>query len=95
MIVAGMGLVDRVAGEREAASAGGSGRVWRLGRFEPHGALHRGSPRGPAATIVGVTSNTAQAKMDALRGCGVLVAESPADLGSSMAKALGLAGVAA
>jgi hypothetical protein len=29
--------------------------------------------------------------MDALRACGVLVAESPADLGSSMAKALGLA----
>jgi hypothetical protein len=29
-----------------------------------------------------------------LRGCGVLVAESPADLGSSMAKALGLQSVA-
>jgi len=32
--------------------------------------------------------------MDALRGCGVLVAGSPADLGSSMAKALGLQSVA-
>jgi succinyl-CoA synthetase alpha subunit len=50
---------------------------------------------GHAGAIIGGANDTAQAKMDALRGCGVLVAESPADLGSSMAKALGLQTVAA
>ena len=33
---------------------------------------------------------TAQAKIDALKACGIAVAESPADLGSTMARALGL-----
>ena len=44
------------------------------------------------STCVGIggANDTAQAKMDALRGCGVTVAESPADLGSAMAKALGM-----
>jgi succinyl-CoA synthetase alpha subunit len=55
----------------------------------------KGKRMGHAGAIIGGANDTAQAKMDALRGCGVLVAESPADLGSSMAKALGLATVAA
>lgn len=50
----------------------------------------KGKRMGHAGAIIGGANDTAQAKMDALRGCGVLVAESPADLGSSMAKALGL-----
>ena len=58
-------------------------------------AWRRGKRMGHAGAIIGGANDTAQAKMDALRGCGVLVAESPADLGSSMAKALGLAAVAA
>jgi succinyl-CoA synthetase alpha subunit len=33
--------------------------------------------------------------MNALRDCGVTVAESPADLGSTMAEALGVAAVTA
>ena len=40
--------------------------------------------------IIGGANDTAQAKMEALRACGVTVAESPADLGSTMAKALGM-----
>jgi succinyl-CoA synthetase alpha subunit len=55
----------------------------------------KGKRMGHAGAIIGGANDTAQAKMDALRSCGVLVAESPADLGSSMAKALGLATVAA
>jgi succinyl-CoA synthetase alpha subunit len=44
---------------------------------------------GHAGAIIGGADDTAQAKMDALRACGITVAESPADLGSAMAKALG------
>jgi succinyl-CoA synthetase alpha subunit len=66
-----------------------------LGVFLMLRAWRKGKRMGHAGAIIGGANDTAQAKMDALRGCGVLVAESPADLGSSMAKALGLAGVAA
>ena len=62
-----------------------------LGVFLMLRAWRRGKRMGHAGAIIGGANDTAQAKMDALRGCGVLVAESPADLGSSMAKALGLA----
>lgn len=50
-----------------------------------------GRRMGHAGAIIGGADDTAQAKMDALRACGITVAESPADLGSSMAKALGIA----
>ncbi len=49
-----------------------------------------GRRMGHAGAIIGGADDTAQAKMDALRACGITVAESPADLGSSMAKALGI-----
>ena len=49
-----------------------------------------GKRMGHAGAIIGGKDDTAEAKMDALRGCGVNVAESPADLGSTMAAALGL-----
>jgi succinyl-CoA synthetase alpha subunit len=45
---------------------------------------------GHAGAIIGGTLDTAQAKMEALRGHGITVAESPADLGAAMAKALGV-----
>ena len=48
-----------------------------------------GKRMGHAGAIIGGTDDTAQAKMDALRGCGVHVAESPAEIGSTMAAALG------
>ncbi|MCH7765654.1 MAG: succinate--CoA ligase subunit alpha, partial [Acidobacteria bacterium] len=51
----------------------------------------KGKRMGHAGAIIGGTDDTAQAKMDALNACGVTVAESPADLGSSMAEALGVA----
>jgi succinyl-CoA synthetase alpha subunit len=54
----------------------------------------KGKRMGHAGAIIGGANDTAQAKMDALRSCGVTVAESPADLGTTMAKALGLAAVA-
>jgi succinyl-CoA synthetase alpha subunit len=49
-----------------------------------------GKRMGHAGAIIGGADDTAQAKMDALRRAGIAVAESPADLGSTMAKALGL-----
>ncbi|HRP63236.1 MAG TPA: succinate--CoA ligase subunit alpha, partial [Phycisphaerales bacterium] len=50
----------------------------------------KGKRMGHAGAIIGGADDTAQAKMDALRACGVKVAESPADLGSTMAAALGV-----
>ena len=49
-----------------------------------------GKRMGHAGAIIGGSDDTAQAKMDALRSCGVTVAESPADLGGKMAEALGV-----
>jgi succinyl-CoA synthetase alpha subunit len=49
-----------------------------------------GKRMGHAGAIIGGTLDTAQAKMEALRGHGITVAESPADLGAAMAKALGV-----
>ena len=50
----------------------------------------KGKRMGHAGAIIGGADDTAQAKMDALNACGVTVAESPAELGSSMAAALGV-----
>jgi succinyl-CoA synthetase alpha subunit len=47
-----------------------------------------GKRMGHAGAIIGGADDTADAKMARLRDCGVMVAESPADLGSSMAIAL-------
>jgi succinyl-CoA synthetase alpha subunit len=49
-----------------------------------------GKRMGHAGAIIGGKDDTAQAKIAALRNCGVHVAESPADIGTTMAKALGL-----
>jgi len=50
----------------------------------------KGKRMGHAGAIIGGKGDTAQEKMDALRACGVHVAESPADMGAIMARALGL-----
>jgi len=49
-----------------------------------------GKRMGHAGAIIGGAEDTADAKIAAFRECGIEVAESPADLGSTMAKALGL-----
>lgn len=53
-------------------------------------AAPKGKRMGHAGAIIGGADDTADAKMNALTRCGVLVAESPADMGSTMARALGL-----
>jgi succinyl-CoA synthetase alpha subunit len=50
----------------------------------------KGKRMGHAGAIIGGSNDTAQAKMDILRECGVHVAESPAQLGSTMANVLGV-----
>jgi succinyl-CoA synthetase alpha subunit len=49
-----------------------------------------GKRMGHAGAIIGGADDTAQAKMAALRGFGVHVCDSPADLGTAMAEVLGL-----
>jgi succinyl-CoA synthetase alpha subunit len=49
-----------------------------------------GKRMGHAGAIIGGKDDTAQAKIAALEGYGVHVAESPAEIGSTMAAALGL-----
>jgi succinyl-CoA synthetase alpha subunit len=49
-----------------------------------------GKRMGHAGAIIGGKDDTAQAKIAALRGYGIHVAESPAEIGSSMAMALGV-----
>ncbi len=48
----------------------------------------RGKRMGHAGAIIGGRDDTAQAKIEALRHCGVHVAESPADIGSTMKAAV-------
>jgi succinyl-CoA synthetase alpha subunit len=45
---------------------------------------------GHAGAIIGGADDTAQAKIDALRSCGVTVSDSPASIGEAMAEALGI-----
>jgi succinyl-CoA synthetase alpha subunit len=49
----------------------------------------KGRTMGHAGAIVGGKADTAQAKKEILRECGVHVVDSPADLGKAMIKALG------
>ena len=50
----------------------------------------KGKRMGHAGAIIGGAEDTADAKISAFKECGIAVAESPADLGSTMARALGL-----
>ena len=45
---------------------------------------------GHAGAIVGGKDDTAEAKMNILRECGITVAESPAEIGNLMAEKMGV-----
>jgi len=49
----------------------------------------KGRTMGHAGAIVGGAEDTAQAKMAIMRECGITVVDSPAEIGSTMAKVLG------
>jgi succinyl-CoA synthetase alpha subunit len=49
----------------------------------------KGRTMGHAGAIIGGKADTAQAKKKILKDCGVIVVDSPADIGTAMAKALG------
>ncbi|MBU0489288.1 MAG: succinate--CoA ligase subunit alpha [Bacteroidetes bacterium] len=51
----------------------------------------KGRTMGHAGAIVGGKADTAEAKMEILRECGIMVVESPAEIGSTMAHAMGKA----
>jgi succinyl-CoA synthetase alpha subunit len=48
---------------------------------------------GHAGAIVGGTAETAQAKMDIMKDCGIHVVESPANIGAMMYKILSVTAV--
>jgi succinyl-CoA synthetase alpha subunit len=48
----------------------------------------KGRRMGHAGAIIGGAEDTAAAKMDILRECGIFVVESPAHIGSTMKEAL-------
>ncbi|MBC8421732.1 succinate--CoA ligase subunit alpha [bacterium] len=48
----------------------------------------KGKRMGHAGAIIGGEDDTAQAKMDALRKCGIIVSDSPAGIGAAMVDAL-------
>ena len=48
----------------------------------------KGKRMGHAGAIIGGADDTAEAKMRIMRECGIFVANSPADIGETMAKAL-------
>ncbi len=50
----------------------------------------KGKRMGHAGAIIGGADDTAGAKIKALKECGVVVAESPADIGTAAAEALGV-----
>lgn len=50
----------------------------------------KGKRMGHAGAIIGGADDTAQAKINALRSCGVFVSDSPASIGKVMAEALGV-----
>ena len=54
----------------------------------------KGKRMGHAGAIIGGEDDTAQAKIESLRACGLMVSDSPADIGVTMAEALGLVVVA-
>ena len=49
-----------------------------------------GKRMGHAGAIIGGAEDTADVKIAAFKECGIAVSESPADLGSTMAKAMGI-----
>jgi succinyl-CoA synthetase alpha subunit len=49
-----------------------------------------GRRMGHAGAIIGGKDDTAEAKMAIMRECGLIVVESPAEIGATMAKALGV-----
>lgn len=49
----------------------------------------KGRTMGHAGAIVGGTADTAEAKKAILRECGIIVVDSPADIGTAMVEALG------
>jgi succinyl-CoA synthetase alpha subunit len=48
-----------------------------------------GRRMGHAGAIIGGSDDTAEAKMRIMRECGIRVADSPADIGKTMAEAMG------
>ena len=80
------GSDETEAGEWVKANMNKPVAAFIAGRTAP-----KGKRMGHAGAIIGGADDTAEAKMKALRSCGVEVSESPADMGATIARALGVA----
>jgi len=88
----GVIMIGEIGGSDESDAAGwiAENMTKPVAAFVAGRTAPPGKRMGHAGAIIGGADDTADAKMTRLRECGVLVAESPANLGSSMATALGI-----
>jgi succinyl-CoA synthetase alpha subunit len=88
----GVVLIGEIGGEEEETAAAyiGSKMSKPVVAFISGRTAPPGKRMGHAGAIIGGTDDTAQAKMDALRECGVTVTDSPAGIGSAIAEVLGI-----
>ena len=85
-------MIGEIGGSLEAEAARwykASGSTKPVVGFIAGQTAPKGRTMGHAGAIVGGAEDTAQAKMEIMRENGIHVAESPADIGSTIAKVLG------
>ncbi len=85
-------MIGEIGGSLEAEAARwykASGSTKPVVGFIAGQTAPKGRTMGHAGAIVGGAEDTAQAKMDIMRENGIHVAESPADIGATIAKVLG------
>ncbi len=91
LMIGEIGGSDEIDAAKWVAEARGSGRLTKpVAAFIAGRTAPPGKRMGHAGAIIGGADDTADAKIKALQEAGVSVALSPADMGSAMAKAMGL-----
>ncbi|MBX3403055.1 MAG: succinate--CoA ligase subunit alpha [Phycisphaeraceae bacterium] len=92
LMIGEIGGSDEIDAAKWVAAARKSGRLTKpVAAFIAGRTAPPGKRMGHAGAIIGGADDTADAKIKALQEAGVSVAMSPADMGSAMAKAMGLA----
>ncbi len=92
LMIGEIGGSDEIDAAKWVAAARKSGKLTKpVAAFIAGRTAPPGKRMGHAGAIIGGADDTADAKIKALQEAGVSVAMSPADMGSAMAKAMGLA----